>query len=209
MPPRRWGLPSGILNMINLIPNEEKKKMEKDFLCRLAAFSLLMLGSSVLVGLFLLLPSYVLSSIQASSVADKIKLQEAENAFSESDMNTLQTVETLRKKIAVVEEAEKNKNIFSRTVLDEILSRRTGGIKIIGVYYKNEASTPAGKDGRGEIVNVAGTAADREALIRFRESLEAGAAFSKVELPISNLVRASNITFTLTLTPRRSQLPPI
>ena len=58
--------------MINLIPNEEKKKMSKDFYLRLLTLSFTMLGVSLLVASVAILPSYFLSSAEKASFERKI-----------------------------------------------------------------------------------------------------------------------------------------
>ena len=50
-------------------------------------------------------------------------------------------------------------------------------------------------------VNISGTAPSRERLSLFRRALEGDPLFKKVDLPISNFIKGSNIRFSLSLTP--------
>ena len=50
--------------MINLIPNEEKKKMSKDFYFRLTSVFFMMIGVSIFVGSVTIFPSYFVSFVK-------------------------------------------------------------------------------------------------------------------------------------------------
>jgi hypothetical protein len=52
----------------------------------------------------------------------------------------------------------------------------------------------------GEKISISGRASSREVLLSFRRTLEDNPAFSKVDLPISNFIKGSNIRFYITLT---------
>ena len=60
--------------------------------------------------------------------------------------------------------------------------------------YENDAT-------KGKKVTVLGIAPSRELLLLFRRALEDDVAFKKVDLPISNFVKGSNIEFSLSLIP--------
>lgn len=179
--------------MINLIPNEEKKKMSKDFYFRLITVSFFILSILLFIASASILPSYFLSKAEKNSVNTKLDIQKKET-ISESDKNTVSIVKDLNNKMVLIENAEKNKFIFSERIINEIVLKKLPNIKITGIYYKNGGET-------GEIIDVVGKAASRNALLLFRRALEDDAAFSKVNLPISNFVKGSNINFNLTLIP--------
>jgi len=179
--------------MINLIPNEEKKKMSREFYYRLLAVLFLMLGVSSLVASVVILPSYFITSVEGRSVQAKLKLQESE-LVSLSDQTTLQTIEDLKKKLRLIENAEKNKFIFSQKVINEIVLEKISDIKITEILYENKGET-------GGMIKVVGSASSREALISFRHALEDNPNFSKIDLPVSNFIKGSNIKFYLSLIP--------
>lgn len=179
--------------MINLIPNEEKKKMSRDFYLRLATLSFVMLSVSLLVASIAILPSYFLSSAEKNFIDQNIQLQENKNV-SLSDQNALMAVRDLKNKLALVEKAEKNKSDFSQKIINEILLKKIQNIKITEIVYKNNSQND-------RKINVSGRASSRETLISFRRILEDNPAFSKVDLPISNFVKGSNIKFYLSLIP--------
>ena len=179
--------------MINLIPNEEKKEMAKDFYLRLATMSFLMLGISFLVSSVLIVPSYILSSSEKSSFETKLEIQKGE-VIPLPDQNTISVIKDLKTKISLVENTEKNKVIFSQKILNEIILKKIPSIKITAISYQSDSQ-------KGKTISIVGKAPSREVLLSFRRALEDNPAFSKVDLPISNFIKGSNIRFYLTLIP--------
>jgi len=179
--------------MINLIPNEEKKKMSKDFYLRLMVVFFVMLSVSLLVASIALLPAYFLSSVEEVSINTKLELQNDEPIFL-PDQSTLAIIKDLKSKLSLVENVQKNKTTFSQKAINEIILKKMPGIKITEISYQNDPQA-------GEKMNISGIAPSREVLLSFRRALEDDVAFSKVDLPISNFVKGSNIKFYLSLIP--------
>lgn len=187
-------LPWEILRMINLISTEEKKRKKRDFYLRVIIVFFLVLGFCVLVASVSILPSYFLSSVNKNLANTKLETQKKEPTLL-ADQDSLVTMEDLNNKLNLVENAEKNKYLISQKVINEIIFKKMSDIKITQVSY--EANLPSGKK-----ISVHGIAPSREKLLLFRRALEDSLAFEKVDLPISNFVRGSNIEFYLNLIPR-------
>jgi hypothetical protein len=179
--------------MINLIPNEEKKVMYKDFYLRLTTLCFVMLGASVLFAAVSILPSYFLSSTEKNFISGELKLQENDSSAT-PDQSTLALIKDLKDKLGLVENSEKNKSEFSQKIINGIVLKKIPSIKITGIFYQNDPQT-------GKRVNINGLAESREVLLLFRKSLEDDAAFSNVDLPVSNFIKGSNIKFNLSLIP--------
>ena len=111
------------------------------------------------------------------------------------DQKSIQMVEELKNKLILVENAEKNKFFVSQNIIKEILSEKMPDIKISQIHYENDAT-------EGKKVSISGTAPSRERLLLFRRALEENTSFVKVDLPISNFVKGSNIQFSLSLIPK-------
>ncbi len=179
--------------MINLIPNEEKKRMIKDFYLRLVTMSFVMLSISVLISSVLILPAYFFSLIGKDTIDAKLKLQESES-ISLPDQNTLMVIKDLETKLNLIENDIKDKYVFSTKVINQIILKKISNIKITEISYQKDAQT-------GKKIGISGRASNREILLAFRRALEDDPAFSKVDLPISNFVKGSDIRFYLTLIP--------
>ncbi len=179
--------------MINLIPNEEKKKTTKEFYLKLVTVSFLMLGICFIVASVLILPSYFLSSAGENFINMKLKSQENEPVLV-SQKDALAVVKDLKTKLGLVENAEKRKSDFSEKIINEIILKKIPNIRITKIFYENNLQT-------GKRISISGVAQSRETLLLFRKALEDDASFSKVDLPISNFVKGSNIEFFMNLIP--------
>ncbi|MFA6585999.1 MAG: hypothetical protein WCS86_02450 [Candidatus Paceibacterota bacterium] len=179
--------------MINLIPNEEKKEMSRDFYLRLITVSFSMIGISFFIASILILPSYFLSSVEENAINAKLELQKNE-PIPVPDQGTLITINDLKGKLGLIENIQKSKIIFSQRIINEIILKKIPSIKITNISYQNNLPT-------NEKINISGRAPNREVLLSFRRALENNIAFSKVDLPISNFVKGSDIRFSLSLIP--------
>ncbi|KKT19706.1 MAG: hypothetical protein UW02_C0006G0012 [Candidatus Nomurabacteria bacterium GW2011_GWB1_43_7] len=179
--------------MINLIPNQEKKKKVKDFYFRLTVVLFMVLGCCVLVASVSILPSYFLSSINKNLANEKLEMQKKE-PMPLVDQDSLTSVEDLNSKLSTIENAEKNKYLVSQKVINEIIFQKMPDIKISQIFYENNVLN-------GKKINIRGLAPSRERLLLFRRALEDDITFKKVDLPISNFVKGSNIEFYLSIIP--------
>jgi len=179
--------------MINLIPNQEKKKKVKDFYFRLTVIFLFVLSFCFLIATVAILPAYFLSSVKKNLAENKLETQNAE-VVPLLDQNTSLVIEDLNNKLTLIEEAQKNKYLVSAKVINEVVLKKMYDIKITSIFYE---SNEMGE----KKVNINGIASSRERLLLFRRALENDTAFKKVDLPISNFVKGTNIRFFLTLTP--------
>lgn len=179
--------------MINLIPNQEKKRKVKDFYFRLFVVFLFIMAICILVTLVAILPAYFLSSVKKNLAEEKLTAQKSE-PIPITDQNTLATITDLNTKLGVIENAEKSKYAVSTSIINEVLLKKMPDIKITEIAY-NYTSTG------GKKVSISGIAPSRERLLLFRNALEEDVAFKQVDLPISNFIKGSDIEFSLTLIP--------
>ncbi len=176
--------------MINLIPNEEKKIIIKDFYYRLVIVILLVLAFVILIASISLLPSYFISSVKKNISTEKLNTEEI-NINNEKIFSTISDID---KKLSLLEKTEQEKFLVSERVINEILSKKISGIKITQIYFEDNEI-----DGRK--ISIRGTAPSRERLSLFSTTLENNSLFKEVDLPISNFVKGYNIQFYLTLIP--------
>lgn len=179
--------------MINLIPNEEKKKMVRGFYYRLIVVFLMAMTFGLFASIIAMTPSFFLSSVKKNLAADKLAMQKAE-PVPLPDQVTLAAIDELNQKIDTIERARKNKFSVSERVVREIVLKKMPDIKIFQITYANDPTD-------GKEITIRGTAPNRERLLAFRRVLEDDPLFKKVDLPISNFVKGSNIQFSLSLTP--------
>lgn len=179
--------------MINLIPNEEKKKMAQNFYFRLAILSFFMLSFSILFATLAMTPAYILAKARENFINQKLDIQKSE-PVPVLDQDTQKAIEVLDTKLSLIEKIENNTLIVSKKIINEIIESKVPGIKITRIFYDNSSLT-------NKPLGIYGTAPSRERLLLFRQSLENNDSFSNVDLPISNFVKGSDIEFYLTLIP--------
>lgn len=179
--------------MINLIPNQEKKKKVKDFYFRLTVVSIFVLGFCFLVASVALVPSYFLSAVKKNLADTKLETQTSQ-PLPLLDQKSAQILENLNNKLEIIDGAQKNKYLISEKVVSEILLNKMTDIKIINIVYETDGA-------KNKKISIRGIAPSRERLLLFRKSLEDDPAFAKVDLPISNFVKGSDIQFYLSLIP--------
>ena len=184
--------------MINLIPNPEKKLMRKNFFFRLATVLFIALACVALIASMALLPSYFISVSKKVSVSKKLEAGRSE-PLDALEEKTLSAVNNLDKKLSILEKAEKEKFLVSEKIISEIVSEKSPDIKLTEIYFEDDIL--------GKRVGLRGTAPSRERLLYFRLALEENPFFDKVDLPISNFIKGSNIKFDLNLVPRQSKAP--
>ncbi|OGI73385.1 hypothetical protein A2737_00435 [Candidatus Nomurabacteria bacterium RIFCSPHIGHO2_01_FULL_41_71] len=175
--------------MINLIPNEEKKFMIKDFYYRLVAVFFFSLSLVIFFASVAILPAYLFSSVKKNEISAKLKIEMAEPT-SLSDQETFLAVDALDTKLSLIEKAEKDKFLVSERIINKLLVKKISGIKITKIFFEENSALLKN-------VNVRGSAESREKLLLFRRALEEDATFQKIDLPISNFVKGSDIQFYL------------
>ena len=177
--------------MINLIPNQDKKKTAKDFYFRLITLCFVALGICVLIASISILPAYFLASTKKSLADEKLEVQKKQ-VVPDLDQQSLTNIKNLNNKLTIIENAEKNKFLVSQKVIQEIISQKMPDIKISKISYSNDPIN-------GKVINVVGVAPSRDRLLLFNQTLEADNNFKSVDLPISNFLKGTNIQFNLVL----------
>ncbi len=179
--------------MINLIPNEQKKLMIRNFYYRLATVCILALGFCILIASITMLPSYVLVSGKSDLVNTKLD-NEKTTPISLSDKEATNMLNDLDKRFTSIEKDQNSKFLISKRIIDQIVSEKNVDIKITQIILDN---SPAGD----KVISIRGTAPSRERLLFFRNVLEKNPSFKQVNLPISNFIKGSHIQFSLNLIP--------
>lgn len=167
--------------------------MAKNFFFRLVTLFFIMFGFSFLFLILLIFPSYFLLSLKESSVEQHSSVQKKELS-QKIDQKAIDDFKKLNSQLSVIEEARGKKFSVSQKVINEIVLQKMSDIKITQISYENDAKS-------GQKVNIRGLAPSRERLLLFRLALENNIAFKKVDLPISNFVKGSNIQFSISLIP--------
>ncbi|MFA5934139.1 MAG: PilN domain-containing protein [Candidatus Paceibacterota bacterium] len=175
--------------MINLLPTQYKKVVRSEYIYRLSIvvfLSIFLLG--ILASVFLM-PSYLISSMKYQVVNERFTLIKNNENFSVAT-NLNESIKAINKKLSIFSGAESL--IVSRDIIDSILTNVTPAIKLTRIAYTKQNQ-------KNSYLELAGTALDRESLLAFTKALEKESHFTKVDLPISNLVKAKDGDFHITI----------
>ncbi len=181
------------INMINLIPTKEKKIMQVTFYYRLATMFFVVLGTCFLIASIIVLPSYLISKVKKDTLTEKLEIEKATPVTS-VNQEVIATISDIDAKVSLLEKRQKDKFLVSEKVINEILSKKMSDIKITEISFDDIKDS-------GKKIIISGIAPSRERLLFFRRALEDSVSFKRVDLPISNFVKGSNIQFSLSLFP--------
>jgi len=160
---------------------------------RFITMFIFVLGISLMITSVAILPSYLLSNVRKNLANEKLN---TEKNLPEPEVNPkiLSIVKDLNEKLVLIENAQSNKYIVSEKVINEIILKKMPDIKINGISYTSDPVI-------GKSISISGIAPSRERLLLFSRILSDDVAFKKVDLPISNFIKGSDISFNLKLTP--------
>jgi hypothetical protein len=181
--------------MINLIPAEAKKHLVREYWIRSVTVWFFLWAFVLVLGVALLVPSYVLLNLQVK-------------AYSE-------TAETAGEKNANFEAVAKELERASKTAasLSDHLSHppMTSYIELLRSFETDSISvTQVGLERDGDkigLIKMNGIAADRQALAAFRNRMLEDELIETVDLPISNLAKDRQIPFELSITMVKEKTP--
>lgn len=164
--------------LLNLLPSEKRREVNLQHSNRLV-LSIALISMSALLASLMLIGVRTLVAMRISAV-----ISGPSNA---EQAEVTPRVEEVNRMVAAVEEIQ-SRSFFPSGPL-AALSRLTAQ-KVVIDKIGFEVSS-----GR---INISGAAESREALISFRDALEASPEFSFVQVPAESLVRQAQLSFTLT-----------
>ena len=178
--------------MINLIPLEKKKKLIRTFFIRFLTAIVFAIAFGGLVATINISPAYFSANIKLSVAEEDFTAQE-KDVLSPAEAEASAKLSGLDKQSEIIAN-HSDDFLVSERVIDEILSKKTRDIKINKITYVGE---PSGD----KEVYIKGKADSRESLLDFKITLERDPSWKEVDLPVSNFVSGSDISFSLTLIP--------
>ncbi len=173
--------------MINLIPPQGQKKLQREYVVRTAIVFSILFGFVFMLLSVALIPTYVLVSAQIRALSGDTPQEE-----SKKDLF-----------IAVEEETKNIEKIISQ------IEKTTSTTLVTPLLAEVSAQTPDGVDIRAytiseekgvvQKIQLQGTATTRETLIRFRDNLKASDRFKEAEVPLADLARDSDLPFNISV----------
>ena len=178
--------------MINLLPEEEKILIKREYTRRLAVVSGIFLFILVCSAVILLLPSYLPLSSQKQSFESQ--LDAAKQGLSREKADEIESsIRRLNDKLAFFSQQGENTRQIS-VLIKQILSAKTHSVKLLTFIYQKGT-----QEKKNEQMLIRGTAATRSAFLAFAKALEIVNGVSEVQSPPANLMKDENVEFNLTL----------
>lgn len=175
---------------MNLLPQDEKKKITREYHARVATAMLFLIGSVVFLGIGMLVPAYASLFLKEKSIALVLGapiLDEQARAYDALSGE----MEEAKQKLVILEDGTNDRRIYEEIIAPIVLLR--GGVSLTGIVYEKN-------NNGGGIMRVEGEAENREHLRGFIKALESEPVFARVEIPVSNFVKEKDISFSLEIT---------
>lgn len=171
--------------MINLLPRNTLRRARREYYVRLAALGLFSLATVFLSSAAFLIPSYLFARIEQEAALARHGIS---TAATSNQRDTLQSAELAHTGELLA--AAEVSGAPVALLLAEMLAARPEEVTLSRISF--EAGDPSR-------FSISGGSRSREPLLAFRSKLEEAAAFESVELPVSNLAKAADISFSMTV----------
>jgi hypothetical protein len=175
--------------MINLLPPDGKKALRTEYYLRVATTYSFLVGIALAITAALLLPTYFYVRFQSAALS----------ASAAAEGREAETFAAIERAVTEANALSELYNESPRYVpLSEIVAELTS-LSGRGVTLQ---SFTLGRSGETfPTFTIVGTAENRNALVEFRNRVEAHEYFASVDLPLSTLARDVNIPFQVNVTP--------
>lgn len=177
--------------MSNLIPPYARQAIKKEYWIRVLSVWVILIATGLLITALLLLPAYVLIESQKKAYA---------TAYSEASVQSSE--------FADITDVINNTNALTRELLLQV---ETTSIVSYITVVNNALSTDTqlsyfSYDQKQQVIAIRGIATDRQALAALKTRLEATNKFKRIELPIGSLAGNQNISFSMQLVLKETEL---
>lgn len=175
--------------MFNLLPENLKERIKKEYRLRLAIVILSFVVMSQIFFLIFLFPSWLNSYSKEKDYL--VKSDEINKTISALDVaSTTSFINFLNKKLLTINDVLEYPRVVP--IFNSIMSAKSQSIRLEGIYYTSADSDSA-------VVTVNGLSDRRDSLVLFTDNLKKIDGFNKVDLPISNLAKDKNIDFSINI----------
>lgn len=184
--------------MIDLLPALKKNAIREEYRLRVFVVSLAVSSLVLILTISAVLPTYFFTLSRYGAFLAESQSDETQSRISQmKEMET--TVRETNKKIDLL----KNGTLTPRVkdVFLAILESKTEGIAITGFSY--DIGGVVSKKGKEESspsnISIQGRSSDRATLLAFKDALSQRTRFSTVDLPVSSLVKDTNLSFSINI----------
>ncbi|KKT62299.1 MAG: hypothetical protein UX24_C0014G0007 [Candidatus Giovannonibacteria bacterium GW2011_GWB1_45_9b] len=176
--------------MINLLPYEDKKEVKREGLRRFAIVAVFSISAVLLLSMLLMAPAYFFLYQERASVISEENLLRASSPVEK--MNEIaDKIKKTNSRLSVIESLANNRSVPED--LKKIIDLIPPGVSVNGISFARQNVSEQGR------VSLSGKANTREDLASFIGILNDSDIFSKVDSPVSNILKKNNIDFLIKL----------
>lgn len=174
--------------MVNLLPHTGREGVHMEYRFRLAALAALFIAALSAVASACLLPAYFFAWVARNDA--KSQQQVVEQSLSTQNLSDAATAG--RDAAALLSAVRGTLGVGRPSaVIEALAAARVSGVTVTHLDYKKVVATTT--------VNVLGTAATRDALLSYKQSLLSVPGVASVDLPIGDLAKPSDIPYEFTV----------
>jgi hypothetical protein len=173
--------------MRNILLQKDKDRLHREHKLRKVVLVLVFIFVTILIALFLLIPSYIASEYKESNTLEYASVVKKSIEAQEKSAVGL-VLNNTNIKLQLLS-SDKDEMLFGDMV-KKIIENKSEGIKISGFFYTK-------KDEDKDEILVAGIASQRSTLLQFQRDLEDEDMFFDAILPTSSLASDKDIEFSI------------
>lgn len=189
-----WHFHNILKKMIHytLLPEKEMRSLKREYRIRVFITLIFFISCGIIIGIMSLFPAFILSYSQGKDSLDKIEtIQKSRESrgidtISKDLSDNYQMIKKLKTGNGMMKVSE---------IVFEISKLRPSQISLTSLKIDKEKETATSSIS----IILQGKAIARESLITFKKNLEGDKRIIKVELPISDLAKSKNISFSVRL----------
>jgi len=173
-----------------LLPEKELRTLKREYRTRVTIFMMFFLSFAIFLGICALMPAYIYSYSQEKALL--VRLEELQKSRAERGTDTVK--KELADSTLVINRLKKHKSpVVYSNLISQVVGHKPAGVSIksFSITFDRQATTTQA------MIVVQGMSSTRDGLILFRDRLEADPLVSKVELPISDLAKSKNISYSI------------
>lgn len=168
----------------NLLPADEQQAVNQEQTRRLIWFFSVIVSCCVAIAIVLLFPSYLTVLYREQEVADSLDIEK--NAFEKLGIKgALLEIKNLKQSMGMIQNALKDESSSSQ-LLSALLD--SGGERVVIQTISVDANGSVSLTGRSQT---------RDDLLAFEEVLKNSGRLQKITLPLEDIVKDTNISFTV------------
>lgn len=174
-----------------LLPQEEIKSLRHEYRVRFFIILIFFVSCGIILGIFSLIPSSLLSYAQEMQVSEKTSALQKIRKESGVEVVEKDLVESQR----IADRMVKDRNTIAYfDSIQKIAMHRPASLFISSFEITHERATSS-----PYLAVIQGKAATRESLLAFKSALEQDVSFEAIDLPLSDLAKSKDVSFALKL----------